>query len=559
MKRPSLIPCYLPPMSVTPRPHQMKAIEDIESAAREGHKKILVTGEGGSGKTLVFGMVARRAFLKGKKTTILVSANCLVTKDLRDRDQTCGALDKCGLRGHYGVFSGGFPELEDHKAPIQVVSLQTLRSRASVLHELLEDTDIIIVDECHTSTFFKEIENVYEKWNWKLILNFTASPHNRSQGVDERHGDLERNTAMVRMPTYKQLQSQGFLVPLCYHSLDLEVGEKEKLDLSSEKAIGFMTSKFVNLCKDPRFTMLFGKPKNKGYSQLEAAQASFARHGLRFEIVGDETSQKDLELILKDYKSGVLNLMSVHWGSTGLDIPRTKNVILLRQIKSRDKYVQTVTRGSRPSPDTGKTHCDIWDFAGTVKLNARAKGLHPKVEDLSESIDDSVLGLKQKNEGEAILKQCIKDRCEFKMAANLIVCPKCHTLQPRQSIRVIDPSTGQMLSSMSDLMALASRENSIAYFRQQRKLAYANGWNPFAAHMKCREIGIEVPVNDPEFWRGSIFEMPNDESMARKYRKHLESIAPRLNERAKSQWDDRKIQAEVDREFAVRETSLAWS
>jgi superfamily II DNA or RNA helicase len=540
--RSPILPTYIPQPSIRLRDYQQTAIEQIDRCFSQGHNRILVSGSPGVGKTALMSALARKAYNARQKTTILVPMNCVVTRSAINHTQMVGALDRMGMTGKYGVFSGAFPQLEDIHAPIQIVTLQTLASRDG-LHQWLSDSEVVLIDEGHSGSFFKEAEDVYKEWGWKKIINFTATPFNRSQGVDERHGGLERNTAVVTLPHYRRMQQRGYLAPLIYHSLICPLQAKEKLDLDSDSAIEWMLQQWLTICQQqgiaPIHTVGFCKPKQNGSSQIDRVQTIASKLGIRFEVVSDETKPDEYEQRMTEYESGQCNLLCVQALSTGWDTPCTQSALLFRQIKSRDRYVQACGRVSRPCPESGKQAGHIFDFAGNLQLGD--SGLHPKIEDLSESIDPSVLLPVRKNEGSAPTKRCIG--CKKNILAMMIVCPHCQELQPRSSVLTVDPATGKFLTLGSDLLATQSREGAIAYFRQWRKIAYLNQWKPFASMVKCREIGVNVDLSDAEFWFGSIFECPDDPQLRERYRSELTSLGSLWG------WDSVKVENEIKREF----------
>jgi superfamily II DNA or RNA helicase len=542
--RPPVIPTWLPQPVIHLRNYQIKAIEDIDRFFRNRLNKILVSGSPGSGKTALMAALARQAYNSQQKCTILVPMNCVVTKSAIDRSQMCGGLEQAGLGGNYGVFSGAFPELENPNAPIQIVTLQTLSSRPA-LHDWLSDSAVVLIDEGHTGSFFKEVELIYKSWRWQKIINFTATPFDRSQGVDERYGELERNSAVVKLPSYRSLQSMGHLVPLTYHALHKPLEKKQKLDLDSDSAIEWMLREWANRCYsngiEPTHAIGFTKPKCKDFSQIDRIREVGAALGIRFEIVSDSTTQQEYEALMYEYEAGYTNLLCVQALSTGWDAPYTQSVLLFRQIKSRDRYMQAVGRVSRPYP--GKRSGHVFDFAGNVQLAGEDSGLHPRIEDLSEAIDSSVLRPIGRSEGEAPKKPCVE--CGKKIPASCIMCPHCKAIQPSAVAQLIHPSTGNIVSLGSEVEARQSRRWAIEYFRQWRKIGYLYQWKPFAAMLKCKEIGIEVNLEDSEFWRGSIFEAPDSSTLRRKYEKELTGLSQVWG------WDSGRVERELRREFLI--------
>jgi superfamily II DNA or RNA helicase len=551
--RPPLIPKYLPPPSIVLRDYQEQTLIDIDNRVSEGHKRIAVYGPPGSGKTSIMAAVARRNYDHRIKTTLLLPFNCLITKSSTELGQTCGALERAGLAGHYGVYSGAFPGLRNPNAPIQVVTLQSLKN----VHDWLADSQCIIIDEGHTGAFFAAAELAYKDWNWQLILNFTATMHNRSMGVDERHGDLLRNTALVKAPSYKALESRGYLAPLRYHTVfrenpakvgnDLEPTSELKIDLESDSAVRWMLKSWLEECQklnlSPMRAIGFTKANRDGNAQSATIQR-IARDefGLTFHVVGDGCNQADYERYMADYDAGLANLLCVQALSTGWDSPASVHCLLFRPIKSRDRAVQCATRVDRPSPETGKKYGEIWDFCSNFDLVGDGSGLHPTVERLSEEIDSTVLETKSKGGGEAPMKPCCG--CGKQIFAVAMVCPLCGAGQPQKDLLFAD-GNGKLVSFIPE-SACSDLTGRIAYFRQWRKIAYLKAWKPYAAAVKLKDLGLlnlEEPAFwvDKQFWLGSIFD--GAQGAKPRYRSYLVANAKRWG------WDEGKINAELRREF----------
>ena len=529
--RPRLISQYLPASAIVPYPHQYGMVTDIRSHQRQGHKRIFAYGPPGSGKTNVMAMIARAEYAAGRKTTILVPMNRVVTKtaDPDRLNQMCGALVSMGLRRHFGVICGDFPTLRNDAAPVQVVTLQSLNAN---LHILLADTDTILIDEGHTGAFFKEAENAYRLWRWSLVVNFSATPHNRSMGKDEAHGDLQRNTALVSAPSYRALEKLGYLSPLRYHGNE----EKQDIDLGSDSAIQWMLERWIFQCAElgipTTHAVGFTQSRRKGRSQAESIQRIGAILGLKFTIVGDKCTQEEYEIADAEFEAGTTNLLCNQALSTGWDSPKCRHVLMFRSIPSRDRCVQAATRVDRVHPS--KRYGEIWDFAGNFQLTGEESGLHPKVEDLSEMVNVSVLATKSKGEGEAPMKECIK--CKEIIYASAIECPHCHAIQPTKTA-LYEDAKGKLVSFIPEAHARESKAGLKAYFRQWRKYGFTLGWSPYAAHKMCAEVGTTIAMKDEYFWLGSV-------GVSR------ESYIRYLNANARSWgWNEGQKHREMVREF----------
>jgi superfamily II DNA or RNA helicase len=443
---------------------------------------------------------------------------------------------RMGLGGHFGVLSGAFPELENINAPIQIVTLQSLEP----YHDWLSDTDLILIDEGHTASFYAQAERAYKEWDWQAIINFTATPFNRGMGKDDRFGDVQRNTALVTAPPYRELERQGYLASLRYHGIDCPITSNKKQDLNSDAAVRWMLKTWVDRCNDLGIPTThaagFTSPKKDGRKQAETIQRIGKEFGLSFTIVGEECKQKDYEQAMDALEVGQTNVLCVQALSTGWDLDVLRHVLMFRQVTSRDRAVQIATRVDRPHPS--KEFGEIWDFARNFQLVGDKSGLHPKVEDLSESIDASVLAPREKPNGEAPIKTCVNDLCQRPMPASLIQCPICETMQPIKKA-VFEDGKGNFVSFIPEATARSSKAGLKAYFRQWRKIGFTQGWNPFAAHKKCAELGFPVSLDDVEFWRGSV---GVDRGT---YRKYLDKNA------AAWRWDEDKKQREMIREFGI--------
>jgi len=91
-------------------------------------------------------------------------------------------------------------------------------------------------------------------------------------------------------------------------------------------------------------------------------------------IVTAETSKKDREQLIRNFKSGVVKVVcNVGILNVGFDYPELETVVLAFPTMSLARYYQSVGRGMRPHPD--KDHTMIVDMCGNTELFGQIESL----------------------------------------------------------------------------------------------------------------------------------------------------------------------------------------
>lgn len=181
-----------------PRPYQTQAIQDLRDAVRQhrGQPGLLVAPTG-SGKSEIFGLMARSAVSKGLKVGAVVNRRILV-KDL------CKRVSRLGME--YGVIMGS--EGRKPWAPVHVASFDTIWRRP-----FLPKWDLCFIDECHFSlakTYSGVIKRLVDQGT--TVIGMTATP---IRGAGEGLGSIYK--WMVRCPDTPDLMDAGFLMrPVVY-------------------------------------------------------------------------------------------------------------------------------------------------------------------------------------------------------------------------------------------------------------------------------------------------------------------------------------------------------
>src|ERR1700751_2288372 len=118
---------YLRPL----RPGQQQAIEDIERAIGEGHRRIIVQAPTGFGKTIIAAHIIADAVDSGLRPMFTCPAINLV-------NQTLEAFERDGI-ADIGIIQANHYRT-DWQARIQIASVQTLVRRK------LPEVDLVIID-----------------------------------------------------------------------------------------------------------------------------------------------------------------------------------------------------------------------------------------------------------------------------------------------------------------------------------------------------------------------------------------------------------------------------
>ena len=177
------------------RDYQQEVRTEIELLVKKGCKRILIYSPTGSGKTVIFSDILRGAVEKGNRSMLVVHRDFLIK-------QTIKSLEMLGVsREDVGIIKA--ESIENRERLIQICSIHTLARR-----DLLEGIKIVIVDECHTTAFFKEYECIKKTNPNAIYLGFTASPW-RLKSQKEYFG--QHFDSIVLGPTIQELINKGIL------------------------------------------------------------------------------------------------------------------------------------------------------------------------------------------------------------------------------------------------------------------------------------------------------------------------------------------------------------
>lgn len=348
--------------SIIYRDFQIEARNAAFSAFDDGVNSALVVCPTGTGKTVTAGMCVEEAVKRGKKTLFIAHREVLIEQAYKTFQvfgfNTAIEMGQQDARKNAAIL--GSPD-------VVVGSIQTLQDDRLMRWNPAE-FGLIVIDECH-----RALSDSYTKTlNWfqdYSLLGITATP---SRG-DERNlgARFEKKVYEYRL---RQAIKDGWLVPIatrtCHVDIDLrgiktlggdlplgEVAERIGPKIE-ELARAFMCEieqkPAVSFLPDVGSAMFFADTLNA----LGIKACYVAGQGGAFGIPKAERKAKLKAFNDGEYQVICCNELLVE----GWDCPRVEAIGILRPTIQQYRYMQMVGRGTRPSPDTGKTNCLVIDF-----------------------------------------------------------------------------------------------------------------------------------------------------------------------------------------------------
>lgn len=340
---------------VTPRPYQVEAKEAILSRKESGVTRQLVSLPTGTGKTVLFGLLAKEL---NTKTLIIAHREQLIKQ----------AVDKVSLVWpgvDIGVCMADRNEIESQ---IVVASIQTA-SKPGRLEQLKEKGfSLCVVDEAHHAaspsykTLLKELGFLNEDPG-KLLVGVTATPKRKGGGLGDIFQEVvfERSIGtMIKAGYLSDLKGKRILTSTSLNGVSVSNGD-------------FADNQLAEICNTPERNALIvssfleHSPERKGIAftcdvqhSLDLAEA-FKRDGIPASAIYGTMSDQDKDSIMDRFSNGELQVLTnCALLTEGFDQPDISAVLMCRPTRSQPLYVQCVGRGTRLHP--GKADCLVLDF-----------------------------------------------------------------------------------------------------------------------------------------------------------------------------------------------------
>lgn len=351
------------------RPYQREAVDAVLRAWRNGQglRRVLISLPVGTGKTLVFGELARQL---NTRTLIVAHRGEL----LRQAEMKVKMI---WPEAQIGFVQGALDQID---APVVIASIQTLL-RQERLERLRRSgpINLIILDEAHhygAKQYLRVLEQlgVFLRFG-PLVVGLTATPV-RADGM---LGELFEEVVYER--SILEMIKLGYLADL------RGIRIKTRLDLSKVKVVRHGASAvpdwdetaLAHVVNKPWFNDLVVKvylheaaPRKTvifacSIEHSEILADKLCARGVRAAAVHGQLSAGQLRERLDGFADGTLKvLVNCNLLVEGYDQPDVSCVMLARPTQSPVLYTQMVGRGVRLYP--GKADCLVVDFVGNTDL-----------------------------------------------------------------------------------------------------------------------------------------------------------------------------------------------
>ncbi len=349
---------------------QRRAIEQVTDALADGHRRICLAMPTGSGKSRVACEMVRDWLVSGFKVSVLTNRKMLI-------EQLQNTLTNFGLT--FGVRTAdaiAYNKLPTNQA-LQVSSIQTEVSRVLKRKTWqIHAAERVLVDEAHLNAgaTAKTLLDLYLQENpQSAYIGLTATPLDIGHVYDH----------MIVPTTLAELRECGALVCSLHYGPDEPDCKRIKKDnweysdadvqkvMQVQRIFGRILDWFNKLNPDHKPTICFapGVPDSIWLAEhFREAGIEAAHIDGTVCVYKGESYDSDAEVrreIMRAYKAGEVKVLTNRFVlREGIDAPFTEHLILATIFGSLQSYLQSVGRGLRSSPSTGKVQCTIQDHGG---------------------------------------------------------------------------------------------------------------------------------------------------------------------------------------------------
>ena len=423
------------------RPYQEEARRAVEREWDEGRAKTLLVLPTGCGKTIVFAMVAKDVVDGGGRVLVLAHRGELL-------DQ---AADKIGKATGLGC---SVEKAERTSVGewfrVTVGSVQTMM-RPSRLDRFPRDWfDAIIVDEAHHA-LSASYQAVLDHFDAADVLGVTATPDRGDRRDLGAYFD-----SIAYEYTLPRAIKEGYLCPIKAQTvplaIDLAAVRTQSGDYSAGD-LGTALDPYLDRIADEMLAAGCTERKTVVFLPLVKTSQKFRgileAKGFRAMEVNGESADRAETLAAFGEAGGGAVLCNSMLLTEGWDCPSVDCVVVLRPTKVRSLYCQMVGRGTRLSPETGKTELLLLDFLWHVERHELCRPAHliAESEDVARAMTERLEQAGCPEDLEEVEREAAKDVVEERERA---LAEQLSAMRKRKR-KLVDPLQFEMSIASEDL------------------------------------------------------------------------------------------------------------
>lgn len=422
------------------RHYQEEAVSSLFRYFSTNYGNPIVALPTGTGKALVQAEFIRRALSYYPQTRVL---NITHVKELVSQNHA-EMLEQWST-APAGIFSAGLRRRDTH-LPITFCGIASVRSYLDYFGHI----DLIIVDECHmisdraASMYAQAISELRTINPLIKTVGLTATPYRLGTGM-LTDGKLFTDICCdwTGLDKFNQLVDEGFISPLIPKRTQTELdvtgvgishGEFNIDELQASVDKDAITraalTEAYQLGYDRKHWLVFCT----GTKHADHARDILNQMGISAACVHSDLPGGDAERDrnITWFKTGMVKAMvGVGVFTTGFNFKPIDLIVYLRPTMSASLWVQSLGRGTRPSPETGKVNCLVLDFA------ANTRRLGP--------INDPVIPKKKGKKVLACVPYKICPSCNTYCHTRVRFCPCCKYEFPETFAATINAATDELI------------------------------------------------------------------------------------------------------------------
>lgn len=388
-----------------------------------------------TGKSLVLAQIAKDSVEKWNGRVLILAH----VKELLE--QNADKIRKLCPELKIGIYSAGLRS-RDTTEQVIVAGIQSVYNKACELDAF----DLVIVDEAHLIS--SEGDGMYRTFlaDMKVInphvrvIGLTATPFRLKGGLICKPENILNEICYEA--GLKEMIQQGYLSPLISRAGRAEanlanlhirggefISDEVAVAMDNDALVTSACREIVELTRDRKSVLIFTASVDHCKHVAEKIQAF---SGKECAIVTGDTSPAERAEIIARFKGEFIPadlfgtpkpplkfLANVNVLTCGFDAPNTDCVVMLRPTNSPGLLIQCAGRGTRLSPETGKSSCLFLDYGGNILR-------HGPLDMIKVKEPGSGKG------GDAPAKKC--PQCLALIHAGYTACPECgYVFPPKES------------------------------------------------------------------------------------------------------------------------------